>query len=90
MFLGGYLCSGEHLEVASKSGFKDTYKLSIQSCKLQREYWEEKTEDLNFNFAEIALSVFNILYNLAENIESVITNLGATCYFLYSRVLESF
>ena len=66
------------MEAAKKAGYKYTYTLRNQACKLRRECADEITEELHGNFAEIAPRALNILTDLADNAESESVRLGAT------------
>ena len=77
VFVEEYVRSGDHLEAAKKSRYKDTHTLRNQACKLRRECADEITDELHRNFAE-APRVLNILSDLAENAESESVRLGAT------------
>ena len=78
VFVEEYVRSGDHLEAAKKSGYKDTHTLRNQACKLRRECADEITEELHRNFTEIAPRALNILSDLAKNAESESVRLGAT------------
>jgi phage terminase small subunit len=78
VFVEEYVCSGNHLDAAKKTGYKDTHTLRNQTCKLRRECADEITDKLHRNFAEIAPRALNILSDLAENAESESVRLGAT------------
>ena len=73
-----YVSSGDHLEAAKKSRYKDTHTLLNQACNLRSVCADEINEDLHINFAAIAPRALNILSDLAENAESESVRLGAT------------
>jgi hypothetical protein len=73
-----YLRSGDHLEAAKKSRYKETHTLRNQACNLRRVCADEINEELHRNFAEIAPRALNILSDLTENAESECVRLGAT------------
>ncbi len=77
IFVEEYVRSGDHLYAAKKAGYKDTHTLRNQACNLRKECSEEITEELHYNFAEIAPRVLNILTDLSENAESESVRLGA-------------
>ena len=60
VFVEEYVCSGNHLDAAKKTGYKDTHTLRNQACKLRRECADEITDELHRNFAEIAPRALNI------------------------------
>jgi phage terminase small subunit len=78
VFVEEYVRSGNYLDAAKKTGYKDTHTLRNKACKLRRECADEITEELDRNFAEIAPRALNILTDLAENAESESVRLGAT------------
>ena len=41
VFVEEYVCSGDHLELAKKAGYKDTHTLRNHACKLRRECADE-------------------------------------------------
>ena len=70
VFVEEYVRSGNYLDATKKTGYKDTHTLRNKACKLRRECADEITEELDRNFAEIALRALNILTDFAENAES--------------------
>jgi len=54
VFVEEYVRSGDDLEAAKRTGYKDTHTLRNQACKFHRECADKITDKLHRNFAEIA------------------------------------
>ena len=64
VFVEKYVRSGNHLDAAKKTGYKDTHILRNQACKIRRECADEITDELHRNFAEIALRALCMMNGL--------------------------
>ena len=53
-FVEEHVCYGDTLKIANKAGYKDTYTMRNQACKLHRDCADDISEELHRNFAEMA------------------------------------
>ena len=61
-----------------KALYEDTHTLNSHSLKLNRQYADEKNEEVHKNFSEIAPLSLNILTNYYVNVDNRFLILAAT------------
>ena len=66
VFVEEYVRSGDHLEAAKKSGYKDTHSLRNQACKLRREcaddhLWSERWDSTLEDILDVQDEVFEAI-----------------------------